>query len=148
MSRGWSIEGRIPPIKAVMRPFPYWVELGSTAGQARSLMAEHGIRHLPVRDGSADDAESLVGIVSDRDLRGVAEGVPLAEVMSAPVVHVDMERPLDEVLATLAEDRIGCVLVTRGGRVAGIFTTTDACRLLWEAFAPLSKWSGDGNEVA
>ena len=38
--------------------------------------------------------------------------------------------PIDEVLMTLAEQRIGCAIVANDGRLKGIFTTTDASRIL------------------
>ena len=40
---------------------------------------------------------------------------------------VDMETPLVLVLETMASRHIGAALVTRRGRLAGIFTTRDAC---------------------
>lgn len=143
MVSSWHIAGRIPPIKAVMRPFPYAIEAERTVDDARALMSEHEIRHLPVHD-----ADVLVGIVSDRDLRGIAADTTVRSVMSVPVHQVDMERPLDEVLLTLAEGRIGSVLVTRRGRVAGIFTTTDACRLLGETLHRLAPPEAGGDDVA
>jgi len=42
---------------------------------------------------------------------------------------VDLEERLDTVLAELARRHIGSVLVTRCGKLAGIFTATDACEL-------------------
>ena len=54
---------RIPPITAVMTPFPWHVHLDDHLGHAREVMRERGIRHLPV----TDDGE-LVGIVTDRDI--------------------------------------------------------------------------------
>jgi CBS domain-containing protein len=40
----------------------------------------------------------------------------------------DAER-LDRVLLRMAADRIGSALVTRRGKLVGIFTVSDACRL-------------------
>ena len=37
--------------------------------------------------------------------------------------------PLDEVLDHMAAQHIGSALVTKHGRLAGIFTSTDACRV-------------------
>ncbi len=41
---------------------------------------------------------------------------------------VDLNTPLDVVLLEMAARHIGSALVTRKGRLAGIFTATDACR--------------------
>jgi acetoin utilization protein AcuB len=39
-----------------------------------------------------------------------------------------MNTRLDEVLAHMAEHQLGSAIVTRHGKLAGIFTVTDACR--------------------
>ena len=55
---------QIPPIKAVMTAFPYYIEGDQPVAKAREVMAEHGIRHLPVvNDGK------LISVVTDRDIR-------------------------------------------------------------------------------
>jgi CBS domain-containing protein len=43
---------------------------------------------------------------------------------------VGPDEPLDSVLLTLAERRIGCALVAENGKLTGIFTTTDAALML------------------
>jgi CBS domain-containing protein len=45
---------------------------------------------------------------------------------------VDSNTPLDHVVEEMAERRIGSALVTHHGTLAGIFTVTDACRVLAE----------------
>ena len=60
---------------------------------------------------------------------------------------VDLNERLDNVLKTMAEKHIGAVLVTRNGKLAGVFTSTDACegfaRYLRDQFNPPG-----GNEAA
>lgn len=129
----------VPPVKAVMTPFPHAIGLHDTALQARDSMQGHGVRHLPVKDG-----HDLVGILTDRDLRACDESeLPHRAVAEFYVDHafaVDTEEPLDNVLLAMAERHIGAVLVTHKGHLAGIFTTTDACRwfatYLHEQFRP------------
>jgi CBS domain-containing protein len=41
---------------------------------------------------------------------------------------VDLATPLGAVLRHMAEHRIGSAVVTRRGKLAGVFTTNDACR--------------------
>jgi acetoin utilization protein AcuB len=43
---------------------------------------------------------------------------------------VDAGERLEDVASTMAERHVGSALVTRGGKLVGIFTTTDACRAL------------------
>jgi acetoin utilization protein AcuB len=122
---------RIPTIKGAMRPFPFSIQADAELGEAKRLFAAHGIRHLPVLAG-----ERLVGLLS---LHGIerAEAVairdsavlPLVrEVMTESVYTVASDEPLDNVLLQMAARRLGSAIVVRGGRVVGIFTTTDALR--------------------
>jgi acetoin utilization protein AcuB len=123
----------IPSMSSVMTPFPYYVEPGDPVRRARELMCEHEVRHLPVlRD------HHLVGILTDRDLRRAMDpdvGLPPKDelfvrdlYMPDPFV-VDSATPLDDVLDYMAANHIGSALVTKQGRLAGIFTATDACRV-------------------
>lgn len=117
---------------SAMTPFPYWIDVRAGIHEAKAMMAEHGIRHLPVVEGHA-----LLGVVSDRDLKRCqtpeAGAQPDAElsVGDAFVDHaymVDVSERLDAVLSHMWEERIGSTLVLKAGKLAGIFTAADACR--------------------
>ena len=58
------------------------------------------------------------------------EETEVATAMSPDPFTVDTETPLGEVVRAMAKRRIGSVLITHDGLLAGIFTATDACRLL------------------
>ncbi len=127
---------KMPQMTSVMTPFPYSVELENSLDDARRLMNDHGIHHLPVKRGG-----ELVGVLSYRDLelrldRGdePSGGRPLrvtdAHVQQAHVF--DLHTRVDEVAEHMADTRSDAVIVTREGRLAGIFTATDACRWLAE----------------
>ncbi len=136
----------LPLIKSVMTPFPWSVDVGATVDQAQAFMREHHIHHLPVtRDGE------LAGIVSDRDLKLVVgpdfaypdgRAVHVGSVMISPAYTVELEAHLDDVLAYMAERRIGAALVTRKGKLAGVFTVTDACRHFAEFLREQFRRSG------
>jgi CBS domain-containing protein len=72
--------------------------------------------------------------------------------MATDVYVVDPNAPLDQVLDTLVARRIGSALVTRKGRLAGVFTVTDACRelarLLREQCPPPAPPPPPGDEAA
>ncbi len=131
-----------PRVKSVMTPFPYSVALDAPIGQARKLMLEKPVHHLPVtRDGQ------LAGIITDRDLKlllGPELGSPDPKELTVEDAYiadgyvVDMETPLVDVLATMIERHLGAALVTGHGRLAGIFTNVDACRVLHENL--MSRW--------
>lgn len=146
--RNWD---RIPPIKAVMTPFPWYIHLEDGLEHARDVMREHDIRHLPVTNRGA-----LVGVVTDRDVQlllgpgRVAEGRDALKVEDACVPGayvVDLSVPLDRVLREMAERHIGSALITKNGKLAGIFTATDACRCLAEYLGARFPTPG-GDEAA
>jgi len=125
-----------PHVKSVMTPFPYAVELSAPIGQARKLMLEHHVHHLPVTEG-----HDLRGIVTDRHIKlrlGPELGSPDPKELTVEDAYVgdcyavDMETPLITVLADMAERHIGAAIITSHGRLAGIFTATDACRAFAE----------------
>lgn len=122
-----------PPIlKSVMTPFPYTIGPEQTLRHAKAMMAEHRIHHLPVADNG-----KLLGIISERDIRwaldpifdlGSEDEVPVESVFRRNVYACDLHTRLDEALTAMAENHYGSVLVTKHGKLAGIFTYTDACR--------------------
>ena len=124
----------MPQLRAVMTPFPYSIGIEEPLAAARALMKEHGIRHLPVKDETGE----LVGVITDRDIKLVLgayvdqpanDDVRVRHACVLDAYTVESHTPLDEVLETLAKRRIGSALVTKDGRLAGIFTVVDACRL-------------------
>jgi len=123
----------IPSIGSVMTPFPCVVQVNASVLAARALMVEHDVRHLPVKDGS-----TLVGVLTDRDLKRALDpslGLPpkeelfVRDVFVPDAYIVDVGEPLDSVLDHLSSQHIGSALVTKRGRLVGIFTLTDAARL-------------------
>ena len=126
----------IPKIESVMTPLVYSVDIDEAVETAEDLMIEHGIRHLAVTDSDA-----LVGIVSDRDIAftpnaaefGIRSKLTVREICSLDVYSAEVDETLDGILLTMSERHLGATLVTRNGAIAGIFTTTDACRCYAEA---------------
>lgn len=142
---------RIPKIATVMTPFPYSVAVESDLGTARGVMEEHSIQHLPVMEG-----DKLVGLLWQRDIR-VARGlrpyiaaneVTVGSVCNREPLVVDIAERLDIVVLKMAERRLGAAIVTREGRLAGILTTTDVCRLLGEALRVASDIPSGDDDVA
>ena len=117
----------MPPIARYMTSQPWTVQPGASLAAARDLMREHAVRHLPV----VDDGE-LVGIVSDRDLRMPWHGLGLRvrDVMTEQVLAVRPDAPVDEVAEAMSERKYGSAVVVETGKVLGIFTSVDACRVL------------------
>lgn len=110
------------------------VTIGSTQSlaTAHELMRNHDCRHLPVLEHG-----ELVGVVTQRDLYllETIDGVDLAndhvdEAMSTGAYAVSPDAPVSEVASVMATHRYGCAVVIERGRVIGIFTTTDALRVI------------------
>ena len=106
---------------------------------ALERMHAHRIRHLPVFEG-----EHLVGMVSQRDLGmvGALEGVDpkrhaVREAMSEKPYIVTPSTPVEEVVDKMISTKMGAAIVADGGKVAGIFTTIDALKVLKET---LGSW--------
>lgn len=140
-----------PSLKQAMTPFPYSVELSAPLAEARQVMDRHKVRHLPVTDG-----HELVGIVTDRDLRSalvvpmnrkIVANLTVKDLYIADAYVVDLEEPIETVLLTMAEKHIGSALVTRRGRLAGVFTAVDACRSFGEYIQETFP-RPDGDEAA
>ena len=123
----------IPSIGSVMTPFPYVVQVDASVLTARALMVEHNVRHVPVKDGDA-----LVGILTDRDLKRAMdpdlgltpkEELFVRDVFLPDAFVVELTEPLDKVLDEMVARHIGSALVVKKGRLVGIFTAIDACRV-------------------
>ncbi len=120
-----------PSLATVMTPFPYAVSLEAPIDEAERLIASHDVHHLPVKD-----KHDIVGIVTSRDLINAGSGkrrprkLLVEDVCVKDVYVVDFREPLANVVSTMAERHIGSAIVTRQGRLAGVFTWVDACRCL------------------
>lgn len=119
-----------------MTPFPFFVDADETVEKVESLMVEHRIRHVPVqKDGR------VVGIVSQRDLdrwgkrpspKAEKARVPAREIMISEPYVVAFDTGLNKVAAEMASRHIGSAIVLHHGKLAGILSVVDVCRLLAE----------------
>jgi acetoin utilization protein AcuB len=119
-------------IKHWMSPAPHSVGWDQRLDVAHDLMRAHKVRHLPVLKNGR-----LVGMLSQRDLyflesiTGVDVHVDFVEEgMSRDVYTVAPDEPLTNVVREMAKHRYGSAVVMESTKVVGIFTTTDALKLL------------------
>jgi acetoin utilization protein AcuB len=107
--------------------------------EARRLMLEKKIRHLPVTDGP-----KLVGIITDRDIRlnlpSAATSLSVWEinyllakltveaVMTRNVVAIESGRELREAARLMLDHGFGALPVVDGDLLVGIITETDLLR--------------------
>lgn len=125
---------------AFMTPQPITIGRKQSLATAHHLMRANGIRHLPVLEHG-----DLVGILSQRDLffletmRGVdLDEDTVEDAMSGDTYSVSPDAPIAGVARHMARKRYGCAVVIERGRVAGVFTATDALRSFAE-LVPAAK---------
>jgi CBS domain-containing protein len=115
----------------------------ATLAQAVEVMEERGIRHLPVVRG-----RELVGMLSDRDLRGYGVsmvndvetlerlqarlGEPVSNAMSADVIRVGPATDIPDVVDLLLEEHIHAVPVVDDDTdiLIGIVSADDVLRAM------------------
>lgn len=125
-----------PTVRSVMTPAPEIIPAQADTASAQGRMKALGIRHLPVMD-----RDRLVGVLSERDLRGVRAfldqmpgelGPTVGELCSRDLLVVGPDDPLDEAATAMADRRVGAALVIDGTELVGIMTCVDLCKGLTE----------------
>ena len=124
----------VPAIEEVMTRSPVAVELKENLANAQHIMSLGGFRHVPVvNEGEVvsmiSDRDANIAIAAHKDLRA-SEQLTVEDVCTLETYIVAPETPLDEVVAHMADAQIGSALIARDGDLLGIFTATDACRVL------------------
>ena len=132
---------RIPPIKAVMTPFPHSVGIDDSIETARRAMSAQQIRHLAVTE-----ERRLVGVISAREIELATGARVVRDAHLAGAYVVELTEPLDRVLLAMARSHLGSALVVKRGKLVGIFTTSDACRIFGECLRNI--FPNDDNEAA
>lgn len=100
--------------------------------EAKEVMQTWGMRHLPVTNSS----DKLIGILSERDFSrvfgsNVKGSNSVSEIMTLSPYSVFPETNLQSVVKEMAESKIGSTVIVNYNReVVGIFTTTDAMKIL------------------
>jgi len=108
------------------------VEAGKSAYEALERMVRHNVGALVVTDG-----EATVGIFTERDflrrvvLRGLdPRTTEVRRVMTDRLVVTDPDRPVEECMAVMTQERIRHLPVVEAGRLAGIVSIGDVVRHL------------------
>lgn len=130
-------------VRDVMTADPTTLKRNDKLTLADDIMRLGRVRHLPVLD---DDGQSLVGIVTQRDLfrdalaqalgygkhaqRKILDTLAVKDVMATDVVTTSPDTPLIEAARILTERKIGCLPVVESGRLVGILTEGDFVALV------------------
>ena len=120
-------------IEAIMSTNLITVSPSATLAEARTLMHENRIHHLPVLEG-----DKLVGLISltnvlaatdsflrDDGSRIHADEIGIADAMVTDVATVDVSASLRHAALFLERHKIGCLPVMDNHDLVGIITDTD-----------------------
>lgn len=125
-------------IRELMTSNPITARPWSTVGEVANILLREDIRHLPIID-----AGSLVGMVSDRDLRVFARDLmsqetpaaqrhlnaPVTTIMSTDVMAAEADDDVDVAIERMVENKIGALPIVDGeGVLVGILSTHDVLR--------------------
>jgi acetoin utilization protein AcuB len=106
------------------------VEPTQSLDEARALLHRHRIRQLPVLR-----KRRLVGIITDRDLRGAGpHATTVADVMTPKPIVTEPNASVDEAARVLTAHKIGALPVVDRGQLVGILASDD----ILDAFVELS----------
>ena len=117
-------------VRDLLRAQPVSVAPSATVAEGARVMTAAGVSSLLVMEGG-----SLVGIVTDRDLRrrvlaaGVPPDRPVGEVMTPDPVTLPARALALEAMLEMTGRNIHHLPVVEDGRVLGLVTTTDLVRL-------------------
>ena len=127
---------KAPIVQKFMTRLPLEIEQIDNVANARRLMELFDIRHVPVMKGL-----HLKGIISQRDILNATirhgqniDELPIDEIYQEDVLTVSPVTPIDEVIQQMRDRSVGSAVVVDGEYVVGIFTTTDALKMLLSLF--------------
>jgi CBS domain-containing protein len=117
----------------IMTPNPVCCGPTTTLDEVAKMMLQHDCGEIPIVDAS----DFLIGVITDRDIvcRTVAHGknpvgCTVESCMSSPVVTVQEDDPLDEIVSMMERHQIRRVpVVSDGGVCAGIIAQADVARI-------------------
>jgi len=124
-------------IDEFMTTAPYTLRETDSLYQARKIMTEKHVRHIPI----TDESNHLLGLVTQRDILAITGYAPtlpieneadavdksilLSEVMISDVSTIRQTDSLREAAMYLQSHKYGCLPVVSNGCLVGIITDSD-----------------------
>jgi acetoin utilization protein AcuB len=131
-------------VEEIMTREPTSIRPNTTVAEALRKLRLLDVRHLPV----VNEDHELVGMISDRDLRGVPlemevagrQTVPLdtpvSTLMSTDVLSVELETTLADTIDLMLDEKVGALpVVDDRGVLVGIVSYVDLLREFLSALA-------------
>ncbi len=126
----WFLFLRTPalePIRRLITSGPPTIAHDSSVAEAIMYMQQHGSGSVVIRE-----RESAKGIVSEADIvrKVVALGkdpatMKVDQIMTAPLVSVEIKTPIYEIYRTMSDHQIQHLLITDGGQQVGFVSMKD-----------------------
>jgi acetoin utilization protein AcuB len=135
-------------VKEKMQKNPVSIEPDASFYEARAIIRDKGIRHLPVVDRNGH----LSGLVTDRDIREAAPSdattlsvhelnyllgkLKVAAFMTPKekLITISPEMIIEKAVQLMHDHKIGCLPVVEGNKLVGIITETDILDLFVDIF--------------
>ena len=123
-------------VAEIMTSEPYTLGPDDTVENARQMMAQHRIRHIPV----VDHVDTLVGLITQRDVLAAEDStvlnqvgdegsrnryIAVSSVMTTPVQTTEESASLRGMAMHLQQHKLGCLPVLSKGKLVGIITDSD-----------------------
>jgi acetoin utilization protein AcuB len=140
-------------IREMMQKNPITIHPEASFYEARALIRDKGIRHLPVVDKNGH----LVGILADRDIREAAPSdatslsvhelhyllgkLKISAFMTpkSKLITISSDTIIEEAVQLMHDHKIGCLPVVDGDKLTGLITETDVLALLVDLFGLKKK---------
>ena len=128
-------------VKELMMEQLYTLKPTNTVHEARDLMLDKQVRHIPIVDYDG----KFIGLVTKRDILAASisslvdidkterdeldDGIPIAEIMITNVVVAQEDASLLDAAQNILDQKYGCLPIFRGETLVGILTESDFVRL-------------------
>jgi acetoin utilization protein AcuB len=108
---------------------------------AATLMERGGFRRVPVVD-----SDTLVGIITDRDIRahaGYLESTKITAAMTSDPKTVTPRMSVEDAARLMISHKIGGLPVVEDGKLVGILTTTDVLKAFLKVEAATQSFADE-----
>jgi CBS domain-containing membrane protein len=128
-------------VKELMSNELYTLKSTNTIHQARKLMLNKRIRHVPI----VDEQGEFVGLLTKHDVLGASvsaladiddqeryeleSNIPISEIMITKVVVAEEDTSLLEAARFMLKQKQGCLPIFRDSKLVGILTEADFVKL-------------------
>ncbi len=135
-------------IREKMQKNPITISPDASFYEARAIVRDKGVRHLPV----VDKHHHLVGLVTDRDIREAAPsdatslsvhelhyllGKLKVSAFMTPrnkLITISSDTIIEKAVQLMHDKKIGCLPILDGEKLLGVFTETDVLDLFVDLF--------------